>query len=252
MWWAQMWHHTLLTGWDLKTVCILENGKLLWSTFHLQLHFSIIRDLSILRGIFPHKRYQLLTLLISLWTASWVRTWVHGKKDRKKQEPSFFWENKDESAVLCELNPAFAMNHGSSCFILTFSSLWSLISSLSQLLSCKNEISYLKDKRWKLQSCVSHSRSRQVLERGAPRLTALGSKHLSVQQERTREPLLQGRKKPGKAFWRDGVAERQQIHSWMPWVPPRDVPGLREPVPGHTHRRTPQTLQGWNGRKELH
>lgn len=166
MWWAQMWHHTLLTGWDLKTVCILENGKLLWSTFHLQLHFSIIRDLSILRGIFPHKRYQLLTLLISLWTASWVRTWVHGKKDRKKQEPSFFWENKDESAVLCELNPAFAMNHGSSCFILTFSSLWSLISSLSQLLSCKNEISYLKDKRWKLPKlCFTFSEQAGFRER---------------------------------------------------------------------------------------
>lgn len=149
MQWAWMWHHTLLTGWDLKAVCILENGTLLWSTSPCSFT-SASSGTSLFSGEFFLTRHISYShFLFSSGQHLWVRTWLHGKKDRKKQEPSFFWENKDESAVLCELNPAFAVNHGSSCFILTFSSLCSLISSLSQLLSCKNEISYLNDKRWK-------------------------------------------------------------------------------------------------------
>lgn len=52
--------------------------------------------------------------------------------------------------------------------------------------------------------------------RSATSLTALGGKHLLVQQERTSEPLFQGRKKPGKALWRDDVAERSKFPAEFP------------------------------------
>lgn len=96
-----MWQHPPLTGWNLKTqfafwpgCCqpCLETGKLLWSTFPLKLHFNIIRDLSVLRVIFPHKNCQLLTLLIFFWTTSLGEDTTAQPKGQEKPGPKFLFE----------------------------------------------------------------------------------------------------------------------------------------------------------------
>lgn len=117
-------------------------------------------------------------------------------------------------------------------FILTFSSLCSLISSPSPLLSCESEISYLKDKRWKWSKFYFIFSEQGFREEVPP---AWHPREVNTFQC-SRKGQVSLCSLSGKAFRRDDVAERQQILSWIPCVPPGDVPGLGEPVPGHTTR----------------
>lgn len=67
------------------------------------------------------------------------------------------------------MHPAFAVNHGSSLFYLTFSLLCSLISYLSRLLSEENKIRYLKRRKDENdQSDISYSWSTHALEEVPP------------------------------------------------------------------------------------
>lgn len=170
-----MWHHPPLTGWNLKTVCILSRlvpalpGEWKTALEHIPLAALLQYNWKPLcsqgnfssRGVSAtHSSYFNLDTPLIFSSYSWVRTRLHSeKKTGKSKNQVSFWKIE---MSLCSDNglnqPLLWIMVVPPHFILTFSSLCSLISSPSQLPPCENEISYLKDKRWKRsKSCFIFS-----------------------------------------------------------------------------------------------